>query len=126
MGDPGGRASEGQSSISREELEWVPREIVEAPRPRLFRRLNGARAPEPAERAQEPTPEPAPPAEPAPVPPTRLPDIELPPIRAELARRFSDVERSVAQAARAVDRSAIEVRRLVERNGDRPDGQSGG
>jgi hypothetical protein len=120
MGDPGGRAAEGQSSISQEELEWVPREIAEAPRPRLFRRLNGARAPEPAERAQEPTPEPAP------VPPTPLPDIELPPIRAELARRFSDVERSVAQAARAVDRSAIEVRRLVERNGDRPDGQSDG
>jgi hypothetical protein len=125
MGDPGGRASEGQSSISQEELEWVPREIVEAPRPRLFRRLNGARAPEPAERAQEPT-APVPPPQPAPVPPTRLPDIELPPIRAELARRFSDVERSVAQAARAVDRSAIEVRRLVERNGVRPDGQSDG
>jgi hypothetical protein len=100
--------------------EWIPRELIETEPGPLFRRFTSSRNAQakPAEdrpangqakrRFKPSAPEPEP--------------IATPPIDPLIAQRLSEVERTVARAATAADRSASKVRTIVLRN--RPKGQN--
>jgi hypothetical protein len=131
MADRTERVSDDASGETDDALEWLPHEIEQELRGPLFqRRTTDERAQRTVEASPpsevrtsrrfepqvEPVPKPA--AEPVlvarPVPSAPR-EARRPAIGPEMSQRIAEVEAAVAKAARAIDRSASNVRTLVER-----------
>jgi hypothetical protein len=100
------------------EDEWVPRELIEATPAPLFRRFAPSRndrqqltGQHSSNRHSKRRFEPSEPA--APPPPQRAPGTRPPAIDPSISRRLDEVERSVAKAAAAADRSASNLQTII-------------
>jgi hypothetical protein len=131
MADRTERVSDEASREADDALEWLPHEIEQELRAPLFRRrTTDARAQRTVEesppsevrtsRRFEPQAEPVrrPAAQPVPAARPVLaarPEARRPAIGPGISQRLAEAEAAVAKAARAIDRSASNVRTLVER-----------